>query len=419
MRAGIDSRRLAAVLIANGMLRVASAADGALVGFYLAHLAVQGRPVGAALVGALGVMANAAELAGAVPIGTLTDRYSPRGLLVLGALLGAVATQLFGISGVVAIFFVSRAMEGLSAATSGPPLLVHLSDVTRLDPPARGRVMSFFELTLLAGVALGGLTSGTLWDGIQTSAFSALAGVYLLVAALFYWGVRVARPMDAPVTRPMAGLRRAFTDPLLRRLAPAWLAVNAILGLWLTHTAFQLTGPKVAGQYLVGGFTASEVGLILLGYAMVFATGVTAWGFILAYVPRVRALRIALIAMFFACLWLFLLNSAAGWSAPARAVVLVLAGLSVMVESGFTPAALAFLADVADQGEGRGAAMGVYTLLLGLGNAFGAGLGGVLAGWMAFNGLLLGTVGLAVMALAALMLLPGVPLTRPSNLSTR
>ncbi len=68
-------------------------------------------------------------------------------------------------------------------------------------------------------------------------------------------------------------------------------ARRAILGLWLTHTAFQLTGPKVAGQYLVGGFTASEVGLILLGYAMVFATGVTAWGFILAYVPRVRALR--------------------------------------------------------------------------------------------------------------------------------
>lgn len=389
-----------------------------MVGFYLAHLALQGRAVGATLVGTLGMIASAVELAGALPAGTLSDRYSPRGLLAIGALLGAAATQLFGITGAVAIFFLSRALVGLSAATSGPPLLVYLSDVTRLDPRARGRVMSFFELTLLAGLALGGLTGGTLWDAIDTSAFSALAGVFLLGAALFYCSARAPHPVAAPVTRPMAALRRALTDPLLRRLAPAWLAVNAILGLWLTHTAFQLTGPKVAGQYLVGGFTASEVGLILLGYAMVFATGVTAWGFILGYVPRVRALRIALVAMFFACLWLFLLNSAGEWSAPARVVVLVLAGLSVMVESGFTPAALAFLADVADQGEGRGAAMGVYTLLLGLGNAVGAGLGGVLAGWLAFNGLLLGTVGLAVVAMAALALLPGVPMTRPSRLPT-
>src|SRR5205823_3522534 len=84
-----------------GMLRVANAAGCALIGFYLAHLAAQGYGVDAALVGALGVIINSAELAAALPLCVLADRVAPRNMLVAGALLGAVATQLFGISGLV------------------------------------------------------------------------------------------------------------------------------------------------------------------------------------------------------------------------------------------------------------------------------------------------------------------------------
>jgi MFS family permease len=398
-------RRIMVVLIANGLLRVANSAGGALVGFYLAHLAAQGKAVDAALVGMLGAVTSGAELTGALPLGMFTDRFSPRKLLVLGALLGAVATQLFGITGIVAIFFLSRAIEGLAAAASGPPLLAHLADITHRTPAVRGRVMGFFELSLLAGLALGGLVGGTLWDTVHTLAFSLLALVYLVVAILFYWGAQTPA-LAVEFTHPLAGLRRALTDPLLRRLAPAWLAMNAIVGLWLTHIGFQLSGPKVAGQFLVGRFSASQVGWILLGYACVFAVGVTAWGLAPAYVPRVRALRIALVAMFSVCLWLYLLNAAEAWTVQAQLTVLALAALSVMVESGFTPAALTYLADVAEQGEGRGAAMGIYTLLLGLGNVLGAGFGGILARGLAFNGLIVGTVGLAVVAMVALMLLP-------------
>lgn len=264
--------------------------------------------------------------------------------------------------------------------------------------------MGFFELSLLAGLALGGLVGGTLWDTVHTLAFSLLALVYLVVASLFYWGAQTP-VLVVEFTHPLAGLRRALTDPLLRRLAPAWLAMNAIVGLWLTHIGFQLSGPKVAGQFLVGRFSASQVGWILLGYACAFAVGVTAWGLALAYVPRVRALRIALVAMFSICLWLYLLNAAEAWPVQAQLTVLALAALSAMVESGFTPAALTYLADVAEQGEGRGAAMGIYTLLLGLGNVLGAGFGGILARGLAFNGLIVGTVGLAVVAMVALMLL--------------
>ena len=98
-----------------------------------------------------------------------------------------------------------------------------------------------------------------------------------------------------------------------------------------------------------------------------------------------------------------------GWPPWLRWVVVALTAGAILVESGFTPTALAFLADVAGQGEGRGAIMGIYIVLLGIGAALGAGLGGLLARGFAFNGLILGTVGLALVSMAALVLLPDVP----------
>ena len=55
-------------------------------------------------------------------------------------------------------------MEGISAGASGPPLLAHLADITQDAPLLRGRVMGVFELSVLAGLALGGLVGGVLWD---------------------------------------------------------------------------------------------------------------------------------------------------------------------------------------------------------------------------------------------------------------
>jgi MFS family permease len=417
--AKLDFPRLSAALLANGLLRIASSTEGFLIGFYLAYLATHGRPVDAALLGALGVVINASELLSAIPIGILTDRIPIRAVLVGGALLGAVASQLFAFTGLIAIFYISRALEGISNASSSPPLLVHLTDITEHDPTTRGRVMSFFQVSLLTGIALGGLVAGVLWTAIRIYAFSVLAGLYLLVAVLFYWGVRPHKGSPAAGHLPdtqthtpahaLSGFFQALSDPLVRRLAPAWVAMNAIVGLWLTHVSFQLSGLPITGQYLTGRFTPRQVGMILLGYAITFALGVTLWGLVLARMHRLRALRISLVAMFFVCLWLFLLNLPSIWSGRLHNVVLPLAGLSVIVGSGFTPAALSYLADVVGKKEGRGSAMGLYTFLFGLGNLLGAALGGLLARRYAFNGLVLGTVMLAAVALAGLALLSNPP----------
>lgn len=164
----------------------------------------------------------------------------------------------------VSIFFVSRALEGLAAAAGAPSILAHLTDITEGDEALRGKAMSFFELSLLAGLALGGLLGGTLWKALGTNAFAAVAGVYLLCAVLLAFGGIGSKKYDAE--QALLGLRKAPAEPSLRRLAPAWLCMNAIIGLWLGPTLiflFSLNDRR--GQFLTGLFADNpDLQLLLL-----------------------------------------------------------------------------------------------------------------------------------------------------------
>ena len=164
----VQRARLVAVLVGNGLLRLANLGGGALVSFYLAMLLRDDPRYHAGLLAALTAVSSGAELMGAIPFGMLADRFSPRSLLVSSAILGAAATQLFGISGLIIIFFVSRALEGLSAAAVTPAILAHLSDVTMGKKLIRGRVMGLFELSIFAGAALSGLIGSQLWEQYST-----------------------------------------------------------------------------------------------------------------------------------------------------------------------------------------------------------------------------------------------------------
>ena len=320
--------------------------------------------------------------------------------MTAGALLGGFAAQLFGMTGSTAVFFLSRTIEGVGASASTPSLLAHLTDVTGGDHRLRARSMSYFELSLLAGLALGGVLGGQLWSWFETRAFSYVAVCYLVSAGFFYFGAAGSRAHGFENALP--GFRRALHDPSMRRLAPVWLCVNTIVGLWLGPTlAFLLTdrGSAGGGQVLPGMFAENpgQVGWVMFGYALVFGAGVTGWSVILPRMNVVRALWISLIAMFGACVGLYLLNH----SAPAvRLPIMAATAGCVMIESGFTPAALALLAGAVGSQAGRGAAMGIYSLLL----SVGAIAGSLLAGWLgqmfAIDGLTFGTVAMALVALS-------------------
>jgi MFS family permease len=381
-------------------MRISSGASGILIGLYLADLANRGSAVNAALVGTLSAVSFGAELIGALPMGVASDILAPRALITGGALLGALATQLFGLTTQPWIFFLSRGIEGTGAAASTPSLLAHLTDETDGNHPLRARVMSYFELSLLAGLALGGVAAAHLWRYFGRGGFSALASLYALAAVLLFLGSAASRSHSR--TDAILGLRRALRDRFLRRLAPVWLCVNTIVGLWLGPTfIFLLTRRSETRQFLDGMLASrpERVGWILLGYAIIFSLGVSAWSVVLPRMSEARALKISLIALLIVCIGLFLLNHSTEESSSFRWALIAFLIVAVMVESGFTPAALSLLAGAVGAQAGRGAAMGIYSVLLSVGAIAGSLMAAAMGQAYAVDGLIYATFAMAITGL--------------------
>lgn len=398
---------LGSAIFAHALLRIASSADAVLVGLFLALLSRKDRGIEVSLAGLLGATAYGAELVASVPLGLAADLFPARSFMPLGALTSALGTRLFAVTVSTPIFFASRALQGLGVAAVTPPLLGLLAHSSERQPRQRARVMSFFELSLLAGVALGGVVGSQLWGRLHARAFGAVALLDVACAALLFIAVR--RPPRPAVSQALPALRAILRHPFVRRLAPSWICVNVIVGLWLGPTlTFLLTERPRSDQYLDGLFSQApvQVGWVFLGYAAVFAAGVLIWGRVLPRLRPLAALRIALYAMLGASLALYAINHTGEWGGVPRAALLVPFALLVMIESGFTPAALSLLARSLEGVSAKGAAMGIYSMLLGLGAIAGSLLAAALGTAWQVDGLILGTVIVAVVSLLSLKRVP-------------
>jgi MFS family permease len=341
-------------------------------------------------------------------MGLAADALSARWLMAFGAFTSAMGTALFATAISRPLFFASRMLQGGGAAGVTPPLLAILARGTQQAPARRARTMGYFELSLFSGLALGGLVGSELWSHLSWRAFGALALVSASCAGVLF--VAAPRASAQGTQGACQGLQAVLADPVVRRLAPVWLSVNAIVGLWLGPTlVFLLTEPPRSRQYLDGRFAEvpDRVGWLLLGYAVVFATGVLLWTLVLPKVRLYSALRTSLLAMLGVCVALYVLNHSQSWSAANRAALIVGTALLIMIESGFTPAALTWLAASLDHLGGKGAAMGIYSMLLGSGAVVGSLLAGVLGAAWQIDGLLLGTVLMALVALVLVRRLAG------------
>lgn len=398
---------LTGAILAHALLRIASGTSGILIGLYLASLNTRGAHLSAGLVGTLSAVSFAAELFASIPMGLASDALQPRWLMTAGALVGAIAVFLFGISASPSIFFLSRTLEGIGAAAVVPALLAYITTATEGRPALRVRAMSYFELTLLAGLALGGVTAAQLFRFLNGAAFAAVAVIYLICAAALFRSV--SRQIKSQFVNPIADLKETLTLPALRHLAPVWLCVNSVVGLWLGPTLpFLLTEHSTKPQYLAGIYASdpARVGWMLLGYSIVFGVGVTAWSFILPHIHLHNAMRTTVAAMLPVCAGLYLFNHSIHQSMATRWIIGSITAILIMIESGFTPAALSWLAGTLPVKAGRGAAMGVYSVLLSVGAIVGSLLAGFLGEYYSFDGLLYGTV---MMAVAALFFLHWVP----------
>ena len=400
-----DLKSVSLALGGTFVLRCASYASGLLV---LVSLGIRSRSeadVTAGIASLVAVTFYASELIGAPLFGAWSDRVGRKPFLILGPVFGGIAAQLMGVTLVIPILILVRILQGLSTATAAPATLGFLSAQTATSERFRGRVMGFYEAATVVGLALGAALGGKLHDQFGSLSFTIVACMYVLALVPFLF---VRDRAWLPRVHVSHGnlIGRMFNRRLMR-FAPAWLAANAVLGAWFSVGPFLAAGAPNHGQFLMRGFSPGQIGMAYLAFGVLFTVGAIVWGFLMPLIGRQATLLVGVVGLGFASLALWALNHVP-FDAHAG-VVLILVGLvaiGIFVESGFTPAALAYLAEIAEErAEDRGSVMGVYSVLLSVGQLLGGALAAPFAERMGINGLILLTGLLCLVALFTVMLL--------------
>lgn len=404
-----------AVILAQLLLRTASAAGALALGAYFVDLSRDGAPVGALLLGILSGLSFLAELILAPLAGSASDRRGRRVFLIAAPLLAGAGILLTPgasllaaappLALVIMIVGTARLLDGAGSAISAPATLGLLADVSDGDRMRRGRVTSLYELSSSGGIALGAVAGPLLYAGLGLWAFPALAAVYVAAAALILLfvgqgaGTTAAPAVAVPTVRDRI---RVLAQPRLLAFLPAWIAVNAILGTWVTsQITFVLAGDRRApGQLFPGAFADDEAGLaaVLGAYVLVFSLCIVAWSFFIGRLSTIPTLFVTVCGAVIASVGLLLANRGLPLAVAIPVVV-----LGMFLEAGFTPAALTHLSDIsADFRENRGLIMGVYSVVVGAGYLLGNILGGVFAEWLLFDGLAMLTIVFAAVALGSI-----------------
>jgi len=281
----------------------------------------------------------------------------------------------------------------------------------------RGRVMGLFEVATFGGTIGGILIGGPLFQHFQNHAFTWDAAIYLTSLLILYLGMVElgtprAKPGDSigPAPRQQwlsstrsafesayGGIRIALTSGPVLRFAPAWLAINMLPGLWLNNVTGLLMSPghRFQDQLLFGllAHNPNYGNLISLGGGIVlglFTSGIVLWTLVISRFRRTSLMLVCATGLPFVALAIWLINHSGNLQQPLIPFYLGIAMLGLMVVSGFTPAALTYLADLTEHSPvNRGAIMGLYTVLFGLGQFIGGFLGGPFGDWRGMDGLLL------------------------------
>jgi MFS family permease len=370
------------------------------------------------------------ELLGALVLGALSDRYGRKIFIILGPLLGAIAVQITAMTVVIWLLVFTRLLAGLSTGSSIPATLGYISDATVGRPTLRARIIGFFDLTLVGGTAVGAITGGYLWKYFGASrtffgihvvspAFSINALLYLASLAIFVWGLRdIRRPARevstsgedshfAAARKKLSHYWEIVKSPAVWMFIPAWLSIFAIIGLWTNNSVGLMTGKHhFSGQLLTGTIAPEQYGIGFATLAFFFAAGLLAWSFVLGRYSKTSVMLISTVALFALLLTVYALNHLGSFSSPFYYSLLGALLIEILVLSGFTPAALTYLADATEKyAADRGSIMGLYSVFLGIGQLTGTAVGGRFAQWNGIDGLLLMSAVLSVITLVSLIAL--------------
>ena len=399
-------RSLGFALSGTFVLRMASYAAGFIIPVSLGLRSRTDSEITAIYASLISVAFYTAELIGAPILGALSDRFGRKPFMLLGPIFGGIAIQLLGITAIIPVFVLVRVLEGLSTASSAPATLGYISAQTASSQRLRSRVMGLYEAATVVGLAAGAAVGGRLYDHFGSVTFSLIALIYL-VSLFLFMAVRRHGPLAPRVRHDVPSLLRRLMNRRIMRFAPAWLAANAVLGAWLNAGPYLAASAPDPGQFLMQQRSPGEIGTAFMIFGVVFTVGAVAWGFIMPVIGRQATLLFGVAGLGFTSVVLWMLNGLG--PDPVHRLVPPLLGLvllGIFVESGFTPAALAYLAEIAEeQAQDRGSVMGVYSVLLSMGQLTGTALAGPFAAAAGFNGLITLTGLLCLIALFTVLLL--------------
>jgi len=361
-------------------------------------------------------------LIGAPLFGAWSDKYGRKLFIIFGPLFGAIAVQITAMTTLVWALVFTRLLEGISTAANAPASLGYIAEATSNSAKLRTRVVGFFEIATIGGIALGFSLGGWLWRHFGTPtiflgipltspAFALNALVYLASLAILWFGLSEVREVKRDPSRATTAREtwsnylKIFANPRVQSFAPAWIAINAVLGVWINFTARIFTDKSsFTDQLLVGRFDSFQAGNLRAAYAVVFVLGILFWSVFFPQIKKTTVMLIGTGGLFLTCLFLFALNHQPALDAPFVLPLALVLIVSIVIQSGFTPAALAHLADITeDHASDRGAIMGLYSVFLGIGQFLGATLGGPFVDWRGVDGIIVVTALMGLVALATLL----------------
>jgi MFS family permease len=388
---------IGALLTATTLLRIGAVGTAIAVQFDLVDMA-GGRPNGIT-VGLIGAAQAASEMVFAPILARWADRVGRSRFLIGGPLLGALGCLLVAVGVHPAQLGGARLIEGIGAAAFVPTALGTIAAATRRDHAYRAKASGAFEGASLAGYAGGFAVAPFLYASLHRGVFLILAGLYVAASIVCIRFVPRVPPLPVSPLRKVLG---AVVGPgPMRSFLPAWLCSFALIGAFGANLAALLRHRPEAGQTLTHHFDERVIGVILVGWVVLFLIGIALW------VPQVTrkgpaiVMRRAVPGAWLVMLALVGINHLPLSLAPVLLPILI---VGILILAGFGPAAVTYLADCSETfAADRSALMSFYTVTLAGGGAIGAVLGGVVARWLYIDGLVLLGFGLSVIAFAALI----------------
>ncbi len=319
---------------------------------------------GSLLLGLIFTLPAAASAVLSTPLGALADAYGRRTFIVVGLLLGSVATIGVGFAGTLPVLLVLRTFDGVGAAAAGPASKAVLGDLATNE--TRGRVTGAYRTVGMLGLAFGPIVGGLLADRFSLATPFVVLGVVTLAGTIL---VTVVLPEER-VTDLERGL---FDVPAVGALrgnltAPAAaLLFSALLSSVGTRAFDPMLAPLLAETT---GATPSQVGFAWSAFGVSMALCLPIGGTVADRFPR----RYAIVAG--KSLWCLVLTTLAlgtvGWLPP---LALALGGVASAVSA---PALGALHYEVAPDG-----AEGTFFGLIGAAFATGGTLGPLVYGGVA------------------------------------